>query len=122
MLRKSDRTEVIDFRKFCAGGSPAYVKAKQRLKDFHIKIEPPKREPQSYTAYSMFINPLALFDPTFFLIGAAVVLVAVLEKQLANNDQVFIASALSGILRIAFPVVAAGSIIYLISHSSLFFF
>lgn len=121
MIRK-DRTETIDFRKFCAGGSPAYVKAKQRLKDFHIKIELPKREPQSFTAYSLYINPLALIDPTFFLIGVGVVLVAILEKQLANNDFLFIASALSGILRIAFPVVAAGSIIYLISHSSLFFF
>lgn len=121
MIRK-DRTETIDFRKFCAGGSPAYVKAKQRLKDFHIKIERPKREPQSFTAYSLYINPLALIDPTFLIIGAAVVLVAILEKQLANNDFLFIASALSGILRIAFPVVAAGSIIYLISHSSLFFF
>lgn len=121
MQSKKDRIEVINFRKFCAGGSPAYVKAKQRLKDFHIKIEPPKREPQNFTAYSIYINPLAFIDPTFFIIGAAVVLVAVLEKQLASNGLLFVASALSGILRIAFPVVAAGSIFYLIAHSSLLF-
>lgn len=112
----ANRKETINFKTFCSGGSPEYVKAKQRLRDFHIKIEPPKREPQSLTAYSLYINPLAFFDPTFFLIGAAVVVVAILEKQLANHGLIFVASAISGILRIAFPVVAAGSFFYLLSH------
>jgi hypothetical protein len=112
----TNRQETIDFKTFCEGGSPEYVKAKQRLRDFHIKIEPPKREPQSLTAYSLYINPLAFFDPTFFVIGAAVVVVAILEKQLASHGMIFIASAISAILRIAFPVVAAGSFFYLLTH------
>jgi hypothetical protein len=69
-------------------------------------------------AYSIAFNPLMLFDPTFILIGAGVVLVAVLEKQLAGNGYVFIAAALDSILKIAFPIVAVGSMIYLFSHSS----
>ncbi|PFA66862.1 hypothetical protein CN378_12670 [Bacillus sp. AFS015802] len=68
--------------------------------------------------YSFAFNPLMLFDPTFFLIGAGVVLVAILEKQLAGNGFVFIAAALDSILKIAFPIVAVGSMIYLFSHSS----
>lgn len=116
LLFLTEREETIDFKTFCEGGSPAYVKAKQRLRDFHIKIEPPKREPQSFKAYSIYINPLAIFDPTFFVVGAAVVIVAILEKQLASHGMVFIASAISGILRIAFPVVAAASFFYLLTH------
>jgi hypothetical protein len=69
-------------------------------------------------AYSIAFNPLMLFDPTFILIGAGVVLVAVLEKQLASNGFVFFAAAIDSILKIAFPIVAVGSMIYLLSHSS----
>jgi hypothetical protein len=68
--------------------------------------------------YSIAFNPLMLFDPTFFFIGAGVVLVAVLEKQLANNGFVFIAESISLILGIAFPIVAVGSMIYLLSQLS----
>jgi hypothetical protein len=73
---------------------------------------------KSLTAYSIVFNPLMLFDPTFFFIGAGVVLVAVLEKQLANNGFVFIAESISLILGIAFPIVAVGSMIYLLSQLS----
>lgn len=73
---------------------------------------------QDLKLYSLYFNPLALFDPTFILIGAGVVLVAVGEKFLADNGFVFVASALSSILRLALPLVAAGSLVYLISHSS----
>jgi hypothetical protein len=116
----ANRKETIDFKTFCSGGSPEYVKAKQRLRDFHIKIEPPKFNlggpKTNKKAYSLYINPLAFFDPTFFVIGAAVVVVAILEKQLASHGLIFVASAISGILRIAFPVVAAGSFFYLLTH------
>jgi hypothetical protein len=68
--------------------------------------------------YSVAFNPLMLFDPTFILIGAGVVLVAFIEKQLASNGFVFLAAAIDSILKIAFPLVAVGSMIYLLSHSS----
>jgi hypothetical protein len=70
------------------------------------------------TAYSLYFNPAAFFDPTFILIGAGVVAVAILEKKLAENGLISIASFLSTILRLALPVVALGSIIYLINHAS----
>lgn len=90
-----------------------------------IGVTPPKlawltlkEKSPSVSAYSIAFNPLMLFDPTFILIGAGVVLVAVLEKQLAGNGFVSIATALDSILKIAFPIVAVGSMIYLFSHSS----
>lgn len=94
-------TETFDFRDFMKGE----LRTKQ-CKQRDLKL------------YSLYFNPLALFDPTFILIGAGVVLVAIGEKFLADNGFVFVASALSSILRLALPVVAAGSLIYLISHSS----
>lgn len=32
----TNRKEIIDFKTFCEGGSPEYVRAKQRLKNFHL--------------------------------------------------------------------------------------
>jgi hypothetical protein len=69
-------------------------------------------------SFSIVFNPLMLLDPTFILIGTGVVLVAVLEKQLANNGFIFIAATISSALRIAFPIVAVGSMIYLLSQLS----
>ena len=120
------KTETLNFREFCAGGSPEYVAAKQKLKDLHLKHKKERSEllgmrPKNI-AYSLYINPLAFFDPTFIAIGAGIVLVAVIEHQLAKNGLIFLASGLSTILRIAFPIVAAASIIYLISHSSFLLF
>lgn len=119
----ANRTETLNFRDFCAGGSPEYVAAKQKLKDLHLKHKKERSEllgmrPKNI-AYSLYINPLAFFDPTFMVIGAGIVLVAVIEHQLAKNGLVSTASSLSFILRfIAFPVIAVCSIIYLISHTS----
>jgi hypothetical protein len=73
---------------------------------------------RSLKAYSIAFNPLMLFDPTFILIGAGVFLVAILEKQLANSGFIFFAAAIDSILKIAFPIVAVGAMIYLFSHSS----
>jgi hypothetical protein len=80
--------------------------------------ETPGSKLSSAKAYSIAFNPLMLFDPTFILIGAGVFLVAILEKQLANNGFLFIAAALDSIFKIAFPIVAVGAMIYLFSHSS----
>jgi hypothetical protein len=77
-----------------------------------------KEKSPSVKAYSIAFNPLMLFDPTFILIGAGVFLVAILEKQLANSGFIFFAAAIDSILKIAFPIVAVGAMIYLFSHSS----
>lgn len=92
------------------------------IKEFMNKKEEPNKTYTSkranITAYSLYINPAAFFDPTFILIGVGVVAVAVLEKKLAESGLLSIASFLSNILRLALPGVALGSIIYLINHSS----
>ncbi|MCM3405934.1 hypothetical protein [Cytobacillus oceanisediminis] len=99
--------------------------------DSQLKVQPPKLAPgESFLKfrgdnaklrrpiYSLYFNPAAFFDPTFILIGCGVVAVAVLEKKMAENGLVSIASFLSTVLRLALPGVALGSIIYLINHSS----
>lgn len=125
----SNRIETIDFKSFCEGGSPEYVAAKKKLKDLYlnhqisVNIRPSNIENEklrSLTAYSLYINPLAFFDVHFMIAAGCVVLVAVLEKKLADNGVIGIAAALSGILRVALPVVAFGSVIYLISQLGAF--
>lgn len=165
----SSSIETIDFKKFCAGGSPEYIRAKKILAEcgLHKSAETFKIEksyndaiigdiedfevlpvrsalkfkestkpchPQnaklrsaangkfrSLTAYSLYINPFAFFDVHFMLIAGTVVLVAVLERAIAQSGMIEIASLLSSALKIAFPMVAIGSIIYLIGHTPIFF-
>jgi hypothetical protein len=90
----------------------------QKEKGRHEKVLSTSLKIEKNNAYSIVFNPLMLFDPNFILIGAGVILVAVIEKQLANNGFVFVAAAIDSILKIAFPIVAVGSMIYLLSHSS----
>ncbi|OJH16019.1 hypothetical protein BLX88_26010 [Bacillus obstructivus] len=154
----SSREETIDFKEFCSGGSPEYIKAKKivaesglhktvgsskagkskigltynnaiigDIENFEV-VEttpitlgwPTDAKLRSLKVYSLYINPLALFDVRFALIGATVILVAILEKGIAQAGMVNLAALLSGILRIAFPVVAIGSMIYLISQVGVF--
>lgn len=103
------KLEVIDFRKFCAGGSPEYIKAKKILDDLR------KPKETNFTVYSLVINPLSFFDVHFFLIGSTVVLLAILEKGIAQTGMVNLAAAISSVVRIAFPIVVVGSMIYFIS-------
>lgn len=86
-----------------------------------LKINSEKvKLPSLITAYSFYFNPAAFFDPTFILIGAGIVFVAILEKKLADNGLISIASFLSTVLRLSIPAVALGSIIYLINQASSF--
>jgi hypothetical protein len=104
----TNKVEVIDFSTFMNKGKE---KGRYQVSPTNAKLRP-------LNAYSIGFNPLMLFDPTFILIGAGVFLVAILERQLASNGFVFIAAAIDSILRIAFPIVAVGAMIYLFSHSS----
>jgi hypothetical protein len=71
-------------------------------------------------AYSLYIKPLAFFDVHFMLVAGAIVLVAILEKKLAENGIISLAAVLSGALQIAFPLIALGSILNLISKLGVF--
>lgn len=113
----TNKKETLDFKAFCKGGSPEYVAAKQKLNDLHLKHQQNSR--RNLTAYSLVINPLAFFDLNFMIAAGAVVVVAVLERKLAENGIGF-AAFLSGFLHIAFPVIAFGSILFLISKLGVF--
>lgn len=116
-ITKIKRIETVDFRTFCKGGSPAYVEAKRRLEESYKKQQQQRR---SFTAYSLYINPLAFFDVHFMLAAGAVVIIAILEKKLAENGIISGAAILSGVLKMGLPVVAFGSVIYLISQLGVF--
>ncbi|MBN6890050.1 hypothetical protein ACUXCC_005543 [Cytobacillus horneckiae] len=97
------------------------LSSKSSKRDFHssfLRSQNPVKLRSSITAYSLYINPGAFFDPTFILIGAGIVVIAILEKKLAESGLISIASLLSYILRLALPGVALGSIIYLINHAA----
>jgi hypothetical protein len=113
--------ESIDFKTFCKGGSPEYVAAKQKLDNLYQQQQKNSLlNRRNLTAYSLYINPPALFDVHFMLAAGAVVLVAVLEKKLADNGIIGPAAIISGILKIGFPLVAFGSILILISKLGVF--
>lgn len=125
-----NRVETIDFTIFCKGGSPQYIAAKQKLKDLYLlhqkglskntETQYRSSNRRNFTAYSLYINPLAFFDIHFVLATGTVVLIAVLEKKLAESGVIDLAAILSGFLQIAFPVVAFGSLLILISKLGMF--
>jgi hypothetical protein len=142
-----NRIETLDFKTFCEGGSPEYVAAKQKVNLTYrqqqenspyksggshnieesslLNFEPSAehhivQSSMSFSAYSLYINPLAFFDIHFLIAAGCVVLVAVLEKKLADNGIIEPAAILSVILKIGFPLVAFGSILVLISKLGVF--
>lgn len=139
----SNRIETLDFKKFCEGGSLEYVAAKQKLNNLYhqqqasspykslgekspsVSLNTKSRSVTSrhfrpLTAYSLYINPLGFFDIHFLIATGCVVLLAVLERKLANNGIIAPAAILSGVLKVGFPLVAFGSILVLISKLGVF--
>jgi hypothetical protein len=115
------RTETIEFKTFCSTGSPEFIAAKKKVNDLfkeHQKNSSINR--RTLPVYSLYINPLAFFDIHFMMAAGAVVLVAILEKKLAENGIINLAAILSGVLQVAFPAVAFASIIILISKLGVF--
>lgn len=128
LLLNLKHIEKIDFKTFCEGGSPEYVTAKRKLNDLYRKQQQNSAlftrsssdRKKNIVAYSLYINPLAFFDVHFMLAAGCVVLVAILEKKLAENGIISLAAILSGALQIAFPLIALGSILILISKLGVF--
>ena len=61
------------------------------------------------------LHPAAMIDPVFIGIAAGVLFVALIEKSLADSDNVTIAAFLSAFLRISFPVVCLAAIWFLVN-------
>lgn len=95
--------KTIDFKSFCRS---------------HKSVE--SSTVNLTAAYSLYINPLAFFDIHFMIATGCVVLIAVLEKKLADNGIIGPAAALSGLLRLSLPIVGLGSVLYLISKLGVF--
>jgi uncharacterized membrane protein len=67
------------------------------------------------------LNPVAMIDSTFIAIGTGVFLIALIEKGLANSDNVGIATLISAFLRISFPVFGLATLWYLVNDLKFLF-
>ncbi|WP_019244551.1 MULTISPECIES: hypothetical protein [Bacillus] len=66
------------------------------------------------------LHPAMFIDSTFIMIAGGVVLVALLERTLANYGHVAFAEAIYTFLKIAFPIVGLAAMYVLISQLSFF--
>lgn len=100
------KTETLDFKAF--------------MKREHTKHA---NVPQKRGVFYSFIplNPAAMIDPVFISIAAGVLLVALIEKGIADSGGIGIAAFISGFLKISFPVAALTGIWYLTSHLKFLF-
>ena len=67
------------------------------------------------------LNPAAMIDPAFITIAAGVLFVALIEKSLADSDNVPIAAFLSAFLRTSFPVICLVAIWFLVNDLKFIF-
>lgn len=103
----SSRTEIIDFKGF--------IREEHRHNALRsVKTTPLSVKPIPALSF-IPLNPAAMIDPTFITIGAGVILVALIEKRLANSDNVGIAAFISAFLRISFPAFGLAALWYLVN-------
>lgn len=67
------------------------------------------------------LNPTALIDPVFIGIGAGIILIALIEKGLADTGNISIAAFLSTFLRISFPIAGMAALWYLVNDLKFLF-
>ncbi|MFS0767082.1 hypothetical protein [Peribacillus phoenicis] len=100
------KTEVIPFKAFMN-------REKIEKKVIHKKNLP---------AFAFIpLNPTAMIDPVFIGIAAGILLIALIEKALADTGNVSIASFLSAFLRILFPVAGAAALWFLVNDLKFLF-
>ncbi|MEH6965356.1 hypothetical protein V7079_23350 [Priestia megaterium] len=66
--------------------------------------------------YSLYINPLVFLDPTVCIIGGGILGLALVEKFLIHQGNIDIAMVIQSIISILFPLLAVGSLIYVLTH------
>lgn len=91
---------------------------KQRItvipfRDF-LKQEQPKNDISLHSFIP--IHPAMFIDTTFIMIAGGIVLVALLERTLANNGHIIFAEAIHTFLKIAFPIVGLAAMYFLITQ------
>ncbi|KRD90819.1 hypothetical protein ASE51_09560 [Bacillus sp. Root147] len=67
-------------------------------------------------AYSLYINPVVLFDPTVCIIGGSILGLALIEKFLIRQGNIDIAMVIQSVVHILFPLLTIGSLIYVLTH------
>lgn len=67
------------------------------------------------------LNPAAMIDPVFIGIAAGILLIALIEKGLADSGNISIAAFLSTFLRISFPIAGAVAIWFLVNDFKFLF-
>ncbi|WP_028394073.1 hypothetical protein [Bacillus cihuensis] len=102
----ANRIETIDFKAFMN-------------KDWAKNVTTGKNSPVLYSLIPL--HPAALIDPVFIGIGAAVLLIALIEKGLADTGNVSIAALISAFLRIAFPAAGMAALWYLVNDLKFLF-
>lgn len=95
------KIETIDFKKFMKG---EYRKNKA--------TSPLSSQLNSFIP----VHPAMFVDSTFIMVGVGVVLVALLERTLANHGHVAIAEAMHTILKMAFPIVGFAAMWFLVKQ------
>ncbi|MFS0767221.1 hypothetical protein [Peribacillus phoenicis] len=102
----SRKVETIDFKTF--------------MKKEHRKKGSLSIKPIPVLAF-IPLNPSAMIDPLFIAMAAGILLVALIEKGLADSDNVGMAAFISAFLRISFPIVGLSAIWFLVNQLSFFF-
>ncbi|WP_427124773.1 hypothetical protein ACQCPP_12575 [Priestia megaterium] len=67
-------------------------------------------------AYSLYINPIVLFDPTVCVIGGIILGLALIEKLLIRQGNIDIAMVIQSVVHILFPLLTIGSLTYVLTH------
>ncbi|MGX2962061.1 hypothetical protein JNUCC23_22940 (plasmid) [Peribacillus sp. JNUCC 23] len=102
----SSKTETIDFKAF--------------MKKEHNNVATTGNN--SPILFSFIpLHPAALIDPVFIGIGAAVLLIALIEKAVADTGNISIAAFISAFLRITFPVAGMVALWYLVNDLKFLF-
>ncbi|MDO7485469.1 hypothetical protein Q5O89_05140 [Peribacillus frigoritolerans] len=100
------RTEVIPFK--------AFINKE--------KIEKKPIQKKSLPTFAFIpLNPTAMIDPVFIGIASGILLIALIEKVLADTGNVSIAAFLSAFLRILFPIAGAAAIWFLVNDLKFLF-
>ncbi|WP_110926823.1 hypothetical protein [Bacillus massiliglaciei] len=67
------------------------------------------------------LHQAAMIDPVFIGIAAGILLLALIEKGLADTGNISIAAFISAFLRISFPAAGLGAIWYLVNDLKFLF-
>lgn len=105
----SKKTEIINFRTF--------MKDEPKMRDHQNAKVSHFVTARTLKSYSFIpIHPAMFIDTTFIMIAGGVVLVALLERTLANHGHVAFAEAIHTFLKVVFPIVGLAAMYFLITQ------